>query len=889
MKEHYTKSIEEVLSSIKSTPQGLSTEEAEKRLAENGANQLEAGKKKTLAGRFFSQFKDVMIIVLILAAIISAVLAIVSKNYSDLVDAGIILFIVILNAIIGVAQEVKADNSLEALRNMNKPESKVYRDGALVKIDSEKLVVGDVVVLEAGDYVPADIRLLSSASLKIEEAALTGESVPIEKDYQAVVAEDAPLGDRKNLAYSTGIVSYGRGEGVVVATGMDTEVGKIAEMLRGDSQETPLQKQLDKTAKIVSVAVLAIAVIIFAVSLVRAYLINQTEFKHELFNCFMTAVAIAVAAIPEGLTAVVTIVLALGVQKMSKKNAIIRNLPAVETLGCCEVICSDKTGTLTLNKMTVKKVYCDGLFDADNAPDNKSVNVLLSILMLANDTNQTEEGLFGDPTETCLIAYGEERGIKYSAIKETWSRYDEIPFDSIRKLMTTYNRKGNEIIINVKGAPDELLARCSRILDNGEVRAITEEDKKKLLDVNASLADKALRVLGAAYKDGECDVETAESELIFVGLVGIIDPPRVEVKAAVAKCVGAGLRPVMITGDHARTAAAIAEEIGIKREGDKVMTGAEIDKLSDEEFAEHIREYAVFARVSPENKVRIVKAYQAQNCVVAMTGDGVNDAPAIKAADIGVGMGITGTDVSKGAADMVLADDNFVTIVGAVEEGRKIFSNITKAVQFLFSANIAEVLCLFLSTIVISSIEGINVEFLTPIMILWVNLVTDTLPALALGVEKAEPDIMSVPPRKREKSLFSGAVGRDIFIQGIMQTALCMTSYCLGYYVFKDAAVASTMVFVTLCFTQLFHAFNLRSSHKSIIRKDIFSNKLLDLALVLGAVLILGVALIPKVNTVFGAVDMDYREWLVALSCAFAIIPLVEVEKIFLRLMNKQK
>lgn len=689
------------------------------------------------------------------------------------------------------------------------------------------------------------------------------------------------------MAYSTGVVSYGRGEGVVVGVGMNTEVGKIAGMLRGDEQETPLQKQLDKTAKIVSFVVLGIAFVIFAVSLIRAAVTDISNLKNELLSCFMTAVAIAVAAIPEGLTAVVTIVLALGVQRMSKRNAIIRNLPAVETLGCCEVICSDKTGTLTLNRMTVKKVYVDELYDAEECPINDSVKKVLETAMLCNDTNKTEEGLFGDPTETCLITYGESKGLGYEDLTSAWRRYDEIPFDSVRKLMTTFNENNGKKVINVKGAPDELLARCSYILSNGEIRKITQEDKERVLAVNASLADKALRVLGTAYKDDDLSKERAESNLIFTGLIGMIDPPRVEVKAAVAKCIGAGLRPVMITGDHARTAAAIAEEIGIKRAGDKVMTGAEIDKLSDEDFAKCIREYAVFARVSPENKVRIVKAYQAQNCIVAMTGDGVNDAPAIKSADIGVGMGITGTDVSKGAADMVLADDNFVTIVGAVEEGRKIFSNITKAVQFLFSANIAEVLCLFLATIVISSIEGINVEFLTPIMILWVNLVTDTLPALALGVEKAEPNIMDVPPRKREKSLFAGETGRDILVQGLMQTALCMASYCIGYYVFHGAEIASTMVFLTLSFTQLFHAFNLRSTTRSVIRKDFFSNKLLDLSFVVGAVLMVGVVLIPGVNKAFGAVALNGYQWLIAIGLAIAIIPLVEIEKIIIRKRSK--
>ena len=894
--KYYSKNIEQTLSSVNSSKNGLSNEEAEARLEKNGKNELAEGKKKTLIGRFFSQFKDVMIIVLIVAAIVSTILAIINgrktNDYTDLIDSGIIVFIVVLNAIIGTAQEVKADNSLEALRNMNKPLSKVYRNGELVKIPSEQLTIGDVVVMEAGDFVPADLRLIESASLKIEESALTGESVPVDKDATVIVDEAAPLGDRINMAYSSGVVCYGRGVGVVVDIGMNTEVGKIAGMLVGEEQTTPLQKQLSKTAKIISIIVLSIAFLIFAVSLVRGIITDKENITNEIVTCFMTAVAIAVAAIPEGLPAVVTIVLALGVQRMSKKNAIIRNLPAVETLGSCEIICSDKTGTLTLNKMTVKELYVfKNAYSADNVPRNADCELLVDGLMLCNDTQKTPDGLFGDPTETALISFGENYGKDYESVVSQNERYDEIPFDSDRKLMTTFNRSSGGKIAFVKGAPDILLSRCDKILDNGKVRAIEKSDLDEINERNNEFANKALRVLGLAVTyDVDREKSEIESNLIFVGLVGMIDPPREEVKSAVQKCFRAGIRPIMITGDHMVTAAAIAREIGIMREGDKVMSGAMIDSLSDEEFFAHIEEYSVFARVSPENKVRIVKAYQSKNKVVAMTGDGVNDAPAIKNADIGIGMGITGTDVSKGAADMVLADDNFVTIVGAVEEGRKIFANISKAVQFLFSANIAEVLCLFIATIIIGSIVGQNVVFLTPVMILWINLITDTLPALALGVEKAEKNIMDNPPRKRGNSLFAGKTGKDIIIQGLMQTALCMTSFCVGYFAYGNHAAGSTMVFITLSFIQLLHSYNLRSIDESIFRKGVLSNKLLNLSFIIGTVLVLSVVLIPGLNVWFGATALTWQQWLIALGCSLAIIPFVEIQKaVENKLKNKEK
>ncbi len=880
--EFYSRNLNEVLSSLNTNPDGLTSAEAAKRLAENGKNELDQGKKKSLIAKFFAQFKDVMIIVLIAAAVVSAIIAVVEKTYGDLIDSGIIMLIVIINAIIGVAQESKAEAALEALKKMNKPFSKVLRNGELISVKSEELVVGDIVQLDSGDIVPADLRLISSASLKIEEAALTGESVPAEKDYQKEIAENSPLGDRSNMAYSSGIVSYGRGRGVVVGTGMNTEVGKIAQLLsEADSQTTPLQRQLGKTAKVLSVIVLVIAVIIFAVSLIR---------KTPIIESFMTAVAIAVAAIPEGLPAVVTIVLAIGVQRMSKRNAIIRNLPAVETLGCCEIICSDKTGTLTLNQMTVKEIFTisGGAVKEDGYDDNNDRKLLVRAMTLCNDSQEAAGALLGDPTETALVYFAKNKGFVYTTLKEDWQRIDEIPFDSVRKLMTTVNKNGEETVAHIKGATDLMLNKCKYIMDNGQIRGITEADFEAIKEANHNMAKQALRVLGVAVKYENLDKkDTLEQDMVFVGLVGMIDPPRPEVRNAVSVCIKAGMRAIMITGDHIDTASAIAKEIGILRAGDKVMTGAEIDKLSDTEFAAIIKEYSVFARVSPENKVRIVKAYRSFGSVVAMTGDGVNDAPSIKEADIGIGMGITGTDVSKGAADMILTDDNFATIIGAVEEGRKIFSNIKKALQFLLSANIAEVLCLFIATIFLGT------KFLTPVMILWVNLVTDSLPALSLGMEEADKDVMNYPPRKSNSSLFRGKMGKDILIQGVMQTGLVMLSFCFGNYILTDGvtnhSVAMTMAFLSLCLIQLFHSYNMKDHNNSIFNKDLFKNKWLNLSFLVGVVLIVMVILIPPFQTIFDTASLTWYEWLISIGCAIMIIPMVEIQKVIQKLVKKKK
>ena len=878
--------VDEALERAESSRNGLTKEESEKRLKRDGLNEFDAVKKKNLFQKFIAQFKDVMILVLIAAAIVSAVIAIVRKDYMDLIDSGIIMLIVLLNAVIGLVQENKAEAALDALKNMNKPYSKVLRDGERASVKSSEIVVGDVVILEAGDVVPADLRLISSASLKIEEAALTGESVPSEKNADVIVNADAPLGDRANMAYSGGTVAYGRGEGVVVATGMHTEVGKIAKMLSSaDETETPLKKQLAKTAKILSLVVIGIAVVIFAASLLR----HTTDIKNVALEAFMSSVAIAVAAIPEGLPAVVTVVLALGVQKMSKRNAIVRNLPAVETLGCCEIICSDKTGTLTLNRMTVKKLFTidGGTVKAEEYEPNEGRDLLTRTLALCNDSEFSEENYFGDPTETALAVFADDKGYGYGNLRESWKRVDEIPFDSIRKTMTTVNESNEEKVAYIKGATDMMLEKCAYVFENGIVRPMTDKDKKAVQKANKDMATTALRVLGAAVKYDDLENKDAlERDMVFVGLVGMIDPPRAEVKDAVKLCAKAGIRPIMITGDHIDTASAIAKEIGILRDGDKVMTGAQVDEMTDEEFAAIIRDVSVFARVSPENKVRIVKTYKGFGNVVAMTGDGVNDAPSIKEADIGIGMGITGTDVSKGAADMILTDDNFATIVGAVEEGRKIYANITKTVQFLLSANIAEVLCLFIATVIM------DVRFLTPVMILWVNMVTDSLPALGLGLESAENDVMSDPPRKSKTSLFHGATGRNILLQGIVQTGLVMLSFCLGSYVLQGSAhyeVGMTMAFISLCFIQLFHSFNLKSQKGTLFTKSIFRNKLLNLSFFVGVALVLIPVLVPGLQTVFGTAPLNWKEWLVALSCAFAIIPIVEAQKAIERAVGKKK
>ena len=891
MKNFYNFNLKDVYDKLNTSEKGLSSEEANARLQCYGKNALEEGKSKTWMQRFFAQMKDLMIIVLLVAALVSAVIAVIEQKYIDLIDAGIILLIVIVNAIIGTVQESKADEAMKELTKMNKPFAKVLRDGEVCKVKCEELVIGDVVLLEAGDVVPADIRLITTKSLKIQESTLTGESVPAEKDCSAELKDDTPLGDRKTMAYSTGVVTYGRGTGVVVATGMNTEVGKIAGMLNTqEKNDTPLQVQLAKVAKLLSFVVLGVALIIFV-----AGILNKGEgvpLWDSIVDSFMTAVAIAVAAIPEGLPAVVTIVLAFGVKKMSERKAIVKNLPAVETLGCCEVICSDKTGTLTLNKMTVKQFYTKsmGLFYREEKSVDEGVNTLIEGMVLCNDTEERlDNELIGDPTETALVAYARKIGISVKELKARHNRIDEIPFDSKRKLMTTVHMDTdvNKKISYTKGAFDMLLQRCTKILDCNKERDLTEDDIIALKKANKEMGSNALRVLGLAYKKHHLsDRENLESDLVFVGLVGMIDPPRKEVAGAVATCSKAGMTAIMITGDHLDTAVAIASQIGIYKKGDKAITGAELDKLTDEEFLRDLRKYKVYARVSPENKVRIVNAYKTFNVIVAMTGDGVNDAPSIKTADIGIGMGITGTDVSKGAADIVLADDNFATIIAAVEEGRKVYSNIKKAVQYLLSANIAEVLCLFIATIFM------KVEFLSAVMILWINLVTDSLPALALGVEKVEKDIMNRPPRKAGQSLFAGHTGRNIIMQGLFQTILSMASFCIGGYAFTNGVfnggVAMTMAFVTLSLIQLFHAYNSRSQSHSLFSSNPFKNKSLNYAFLAG-LLLTAFTFIPGISGFMGITMLSIKQFAVAIGLALAIIPIVEIQKFIEWLIRKSK
>lgn len=890
MKNYYNYKLSDVYEKLNTSENGITSEEGKARIERHGKNILQEGKSKTWIQRFFSQMKDLMIIVLLCAAAISGIIAIVEGNYTELIDSGIILLIVILNAVVGTVQESKADQAMKELTKINKPFAKVMRDGEITKIKCEDIVIGDIVVLEAGDVVPADLRLISTKSLKIQESTLTGESVPTEKDATAELPDETPLGDRKTMAYSSGIVTYGRGTGVVVATGMDTEVGKIAGMLNTqEKNDTPLQVQLAKTAKLLSFVVLGVALIIFIAGIINR---DPSEaLMDSIVDSFMVAVAIAVAAIPEGLPAVVTIVLAIGVKKMSERKAIVKNLPAVETLGCCEVICSDKTGTLTLNKMTVKEFYTPsmGLFYKEEKSLDISVNTLIEGMVLCNDTEERMDmELIGDPTETALVAYARKIGLNVKELKAKNIRIDEIPFDSKRKLMTTVHQDAEgKKIAYTKGAFDMLLNRCTKILTLEKEREITDEDRQALRKANKEMGSNALRVLGLAYKKHYLnDHDKLEEDLVFVGLVGMIDPPRKEVQGAVSTCRKAGMTPIMITGDHLDTAVAIATQIGIYQKGDKAITGAELDKLTDEEFLRDLRKYKVFARVSPENKVRIVNAYKTFNVIVAMTGDGVNDAPSIKTADIGIGMGITGTDVSKGAADIVLADDNFATIIAAVEEGRKVYSNIKKAVQYLLSANIAEVLCLFITTIFL------KVEFLSAVMILWINLVTDSLPALALGAEKVEKDIMNIPPRKSSESLFAGHTGKNVIVQGIIQTILTLTSFCIGSYVLGDGianhAVAMTMAFVTLALIQLFHAYNSRSQTHSLFSSNPFGNSKMNLAFVAG-LLLSAITFIPAFSNFFGIAMLNGTEWAIAIGCAIAIIPVVEIQKLVEKIIRKRK
>ncbi|MGY3779102.1 cation-translocating P-type ATPase [Isobaculum melis] len=875
----YTQTEEEVLSNLGTAVEGLSDAEAKKRLASYGANQLDEGKTKSLFVKFLEQFKDFMIIVLMAAAIISGF-------FGDVTDAVIIMLVVVVNAILGVFQEAKAEQAINALKMMSSPHARVKRDGHVVTLKSEELVPGDIILLEAGDVVPADVRFLEIASLKIEEAALTGESVPVEKSMNKIEDAEVGIGDRTNMGFMNSNVTYGRGIAVVVGTGMNTEVGKIADMLAtADETKTPLQENLNQLGKYLTIAILVVAAVMFVVG------INGGK---EAIDMLLTSISLAVAAIPEGLPAIVTIILALGTQKMAKRNAIVRKLPAVETLGSTEIICSDKTGTLTLNQMTVEKVFVNGtLQDASEAID--TTLPIVQIMTLSNDTKISSDGsLIGDPTETAMVQFSLDKGLDVNGLNTSEPRVGEVPFDSDRKLMSTINELSTGgYQIATKGAPDELLKRCTHYVVNGEVKPMDQEMHALILATNHNLAKQALRVLAMAYRQvdaipAEMDSEVVEQELIYAGMIGMIDPERPEAKDAVATAREAGIRPIMITGDHRDTAQAIATRLGIVEEGndDAVITGAELNELSDEEFATAVTKYSVYARVSPEHKVRIVKAWQKKGKIVAMTGDGVNDAPALKTADIGIGMGITGTEVSKGASEMVLADDNFSTIIVAVEEGRKVFSNIQKSIQYLLSANLGEVLTLFIATMV-------GWTILTPVHILWINLVTDTFPAIALGLEPAEKDVMKQKPRGRNSNFFSNGVFPSIIYQGIIEGGITLGIYwwaiTFPVHAGYDAAHldASTMAFATLGLIQLFHAFNVKSIHGSLFSVGAFKNKSFNWAVLLSFVLLAATILVPGLNDAFNVAHLDSYQWLAVFVASFAIVPIVEIVKFFQRKLVK--
>lgn len=880
----YLKSEDETLDALHTTRDGLSAAEAKKRLDEYGHNELEEAQKRSLLAKFLDQFKDLMIIILLVAAALS----VITEGTEGLTDALIILAVVVLNAAFGVYQEGQAEAAIEALKDMSSQVARVSRDGHVVEIDSRELVPGDIVMLEAGDVVPADMRLLEVASLKIEEAALTGESVPVEKSLSIKVADDAGIGDRVNMAYQNSNVTYGRGVGVVVNTGHYTEVGKIADMLaNADETDTPLKQNLNQLSKVLTYLVVGIAIVTFIVGVfIRG---------EDPVEGLMTSVALAVAAIPEGLPAIVTIVLSMGTTTLAKRNAIVRKLPAVETLGSTEIIASDKTGTLTMNQMTVEKIYTSGqLLDAKATipADDKT----LRIMNFANDTKIDPEGnLIGDPTETALVQFGLDHDFDVRDVLKNEPRVAELPFDSDRKLMSTIHEEADgRYFVAVKGAPDQLLKRVTRIEDNGQVRAITDDERATILSLNTDLAKQALRVLMMAYKYipeiPSLDSKNVESDLIFAGLVGMIDPERPEAAKAVKVAKEAGIRPIMITGDHQDTAEAIAKRLGIIEDDGQnhVFTGAELNELSDDEFQKVFKQYSVYARVSPEHKVRIVKAWQNEGKVVAMTGDGVNDAPSLKTADIGIGMGITGTEVAKGASDMVLADDNFATIIVAVEEGRKVFSNIQKSIQYLLSANMAEVFTIFFATL-------FGWDVLQPVHLLWINLVTDALPAIALGVEPAEPGVMKHKPRGRQSNFFDGGVMGAIIYQGIFQTLLVLAVYgwaimfpehSQAHMVHEDAL---TMAFATLGLIQLVHAFNVKSVYQSIFTVGAFRNRTFNWAIPVAFLLLMVTIVVPGFNQLFHVSHLSVGQWTAVIIGSLMMLVLTEIVKAIQRALGQDE
>lgn len=870
--QHYLKTVEETLSEVKATANGLSSKEAEERLQRDGKNKLKEPPKDSLLKKFLLQFADPMIIILVVAAVISGVTAFYAhESFADVI---IILAVVLINAVLGVYQESKAEKAIEALQEMAAATSKVYRDGKLITVKSEDLVKGDIIVLEAGDAVPADGRIIHCASMKIEEAALTGESVPVDKTDQQLSLGDQkeiPLGDRKNMIYMGSTVVYGRGMAVICDTGMDTEMGKIADALaQAKDGKTPLQIKLSQLSKVLTVLVLAICVVIFAVSLLRAGEINGDV----LLDTFMVAVSLAVAAIPEGLAAVVTIVLSIGVTNMSKRNAIIRKLTAVETLGCAQIICSDKTGTLTQNKMTVVDHYGD-----DEMTLAKAMALCCDAVIEPGDDSAT-----GEPTECALVNYAAKLGIDKKQTEGIMPREEEVPFDSGRKMMSTLHAdsQSGKVIQYTKGAPDEVLKKCTSILDKGQVRPITEDDKNAILAANKEMADRALRVLMASFKTYDkmpekVDAASVENDLCFIGLVGMIDPVRPEVKAAIEECGTAGIIPVMITGDHVDTAAAIGKELGILKDGRRAITGAMLNEMDDDTFEKEIEHIGVYARVQPEHKVRIVNMWKKKGYVTAMTGDGVNDAPSIKSADIGVGMGITGTDVTKNVADMVLADDNFATIVGAVEEGRRIYDNIRKSIQFLLASNMSEVITIFVATM-------LGFTILQPVHLLWINLITDCFPALALGVERPEDDIMKRNPRKPTEGVFAGGMGFDMIYQGVILAGLTLAAYFIGHYIesgiweITTSEDGTTMAFVTLSLAEIFHSFNMRSQRGSLFHIK-HLNPALTWAGIASLIATVLVIYVPFLREAFGFSHISLQEFGIAIVLAVLIIPIVEIIK----------
>ena len=878
--KYYLESTDRVLESVKSSPGGLSAQEAKARLEANGRNKLKEGEHATMLERFLQQLKEPMLIILMVAALVSGLTSLLQGEL-HLTDTIIILIVVLLNAVLGVYQESKAEKAIEALQKMSAATSNVLRDGHVTQVPSEELVVGDVILLEAGSAIPADCRILESASLQIEEAALTGESVPVEKSSEKILlgnAKDVPLGDRKNMCFMGSVVVYGRGQAVVTDTGMNTQMGMIADTLAKTVEgATPLQIKLGQLSGLLTKMVLGISVFIFLFSLISS---GDYSFTHIL-DVFMIAVSLAVAAIPEGLATVVTIVLSVGVTNMSKRNAIIRKLTAVETLGSTQIICSDKTGTLTQNKMTV--VDCA-------APDE---SLLAKAMALSSDSEWVDGQAVGEPTENALVNYAAALGMPKTELLKTNQRVGEAPFDSMRKLMTTIVRdESGKLRQYTKGAPDELLRRCDYYWDGTQALPMTDEHRKKILSDNTAMASRALRVLASAYRDWDempADQKPAalERELVFLGLVGMLDPVRPEVLPAIEECKRAGIRPIMITGDHKDTAAAIAMQLGMIKSPDEAITGAQLDEISDEDFKRDVEKYSVYARVQPDHKVRIVTAWEDNGKVTAMTGDGVNDAPSIKKADIGVGMGITGTDVTKNVADMVLADDNFATIVHAVEEGRRIYDNIRKTIQFLLASNLSEVLSIFAATV-------LGFVILKPVHLLWINLITDVFPALALGFEAPDKGVMNRPPREKNEGVFAGGLGVDALYQGILVSLLTVLSYLIGHYIesgvweFVNSRDGMTMAFLTMNIAEVFHAYNMRSQRGSVFKLKTH-NRFLYLAMIVSLVLTAAVIYIPFLSNAFDLAHINLTEYLIALGLAFSMVPIVECVKFFQRKRSGSK